>query len=105
MRLSVIAALLLNLVLPCLTQLSLPNPPYLPLDPSVDTVPSLGGFPNHHWTSLLGDLLYFYEAQRSGNLPSSNRVPWRNSSALEDGKDVGLDLTGGSVLPQRINYQ
>lgn len=37
----------------------------------------------------------FYEAQRSGKLPANNRVPWRGDSAMGDGKDVGLDLTGG----------
>ncbi|RXG70392.1 Endoglucanase 7 [Armadillidium vulgare] len=37
----------------------------------------------------------FYEAQRSGYLPSDNRFDWRGDSALTDGQDVGLDLTGG----------
>ena len=39
--------------------------------------------------------IFFYEAQQSGQLPSWNRVPWRGDSALNDGSDVGLDLTGG----------
>ncbi len=39
--------------------------------------------------------IFFYEAQQSGELPSWNRVPWRGDSALGDGSDVGLDLTGG----------
>ena len=39
--------------------------------------------------------LLFYEAQRSGRLPADNRVPWRGNSALRDGSDVGVDLTGG----------
>ncbi|MFG3101377.1 glycoside hydrolase family 9 protein [Streptomyces sp. NPDC048182] len=39
--------------------------------------------------------LFFYEAQRSGRLPAGNRVSWRGDSALDDGKDAGLDLTGG----------
>lgn len=39
--------------------------------------------------------LWFYEAQRSGALPEDNRVSWRGDSALDDGQDVGLDLTGG----------
>lgn len=51
--------------------------------------------PNTQWTTLLGNLLYFYEVQRSGKLPSNKRVPWRNDSSLDDGKDVNLDLTGG----------
>ncbi|GAA4272993.1 hypothetical protein GCM10022258_22870 [Aquimarina gracilis] len=39
--------------------------------------------------------IFFYEAQQSGPLPDWNRVPWRGDSALNDGSDVGLDLTGG----------
>lgn len=75
-------------------QLPLPKPPFLPPDASAGAQPSSGS-PNPQWATLLGNLLYFYEAQRSGNLPSDNRVSWRNSSALNDGRDVGLDLTGG----------
>lgn len=39
--------------------------------------------------------LLFYELQRSGALPDEVRCNWRGDSALEDGKNVGLDLTGG----------
>ena len=39
--------------------------------------------------------LFFYEAQRSGDLPTTNRINWRGDSAMQDGSDVGLDLTGG----------
>lgn len=39
--------------------------------------------------------LLFYEAQRSGDLPEDNRIAWRGDSALKDGQDVGIDLTGG----------
>jgi endoglucanase len=39
--------------------------------------------------------LFFYEAQRSGDLPANNRVNWRGDSGLTDGTDVGRDLTGG----------
>jgi endoglucanase len=74
-------------------QLALPNPPFLP-NASVGAQPSAGGFPNPAWTSLLGDLLYFYDEQRSGTLPSTNRVPWRNDSLILEGLDVGIDLTG-----------
>ncbi len=76
-----------------LGQLSLPNPPLLPPAASNGTVSS-SGTPNPQWSTLLGNLIYFYEAQRSGRLPSDNRVGWRNNSALEDGSDVNLDLTG-----------
>ena len=37
--------------------------------------------------------LFFYEAQRSGDLPSTNRVNWRGDSGMQDGGTI--DLTGG----------
>ncbi|THH33576.1 hypothetical protein EUX98_g518 [Antrodiella citrinella] len=79
-------------------QITLPNPPYLPPNATFGAQPvsSPGSSPvDLHWTTSLGNLLWFYEAQRSGNLPSSNRVSWRNDSATTDGQDVDLDLTGG----------
>ncbi|KAI7854298.1 Six-hairpin glycosidase-like protein [Circinella umbellata] len=39
--------------------------------------------------------MWFYEAQRSGHLPSTNRVSWRGDSGLEDGNDNKVDLVGG----------
>lgn len=50
--------------------------------------------PNRQWVTFLGNILYFYEAQKSGKLPPNNRVTWRNSSAVDDGRDVKLDLSG-----------
>lgn len=44
---------------------------------------------------VIGDSLFFYEVQRTGRLPSNNRVPWRSDSMLDDKGDNGLDLTGG----------
>ncbi|MEO1507113.1 MAG: glycoside hydrolase family 9 protein [Cyanobacteria bacterium J06633_23] len=44
---------------------------------------------------VLQKSLLFYEAQRSGDLPDDNRIAWRGDSALNDGADVGVDLTGG----------
>ena len=37
----------------------------------------------------------FYEAKRSGALPSTNRVAWRGDSALNDTAPDGSDVTGG----------
>lgn len=77
-------------------QLPLPEPPFTPPNAAAGAVSTSGGvIPNSQWSSLLGDLLYFYEAQRSGTLPTTNRVKWRNDSATSDGQDVNLDLTGG----------
>ncbi|KDQ14601.1 glycoside hydrolase family 9 protein [Botryobasidium botryosum FD-172 SS1] len=85
-----LAAGLANAALP------LPNPPWMPPPASSGAQKSSAPQqPNAQWSTLVGDLLYFYEAQRSGNLPSTNRVPWRNSSATSDGSDLGIDLTGG----------
>ena len=39
--------------------------------------------------------LLFYECQRSGPLPKTNRIYWRHDSMIDAGADVGLDLTGG----------
>ncbi|MER7417455.1 glycoside hydrolase family 9 protein [Micromonospora peucetia] len=51
--------------------------------------------PAFNYAEALQKSLYFYEAQQSGPLPDWNRVSWRGDSALTDGADVGLDLTGG----------
>ena len=46
---------------------------------------------------MLKKSIWFYRAQRSGDLPvvTNDPVSWRGDSALYDGDDVGIDLTGG----------
>jgi len=39
--------------------------------------------------------LLFYEAQRSGPLPASNRIYWRKDSMVDAGADNHVDLNGG----------
>ena len=39
--------------------------------------------------------LLFYECQRSGPLPKTNRMYWRHDSMVDAGADAGLDLSGG----------
>lgn len=39
-----------------------------------------------NYKDALTKSLIFLEAQRSGKLPPTNRVPWRGDSALDDGK-------------------
>ncbi|PGH51683.1 glycoside hydrolase family 9 protein [Streptomyces sp. Ru87] len=51
--------------------------------------------PEHNYAEALQKSLYFYDAQRSGDLPDDFRVGWRGDSGLDDGADAGLDLTGG----------
>ncbi|CAG8527689.1 5261_t:CDS:2 [Dentiscutata heterogama] len=59
--------------------------------------PDIPGIPKegNDYSKLLAYSLYFYEAQRSGALPPDNRVSWRHNSALDDGKDRGVNLSGG----------
>jgi hypothetical protein len=51
--------------------------------------------PQYNYGEALQKAILFYEAQQAGKLPDWNRVPWRGDAALEDGADVGIDLTGG----------
>jgi hypothetical protein len=48
-----------------------------------------------NYGEALQKALFFYEAGRSGDLPEDYIVDWRGDSAMSDGKDVGVDLTGG----------
>ena len=51
----------------------------------------------HDYADALAKSLLFYETQRSGpHDPAYTwRVSWREPAALDDGADVGLDLSGG----------
>ncbi|KAK8407660.1 hypothetical protein O3P69_002307 [Scylla paramamosain] len=53
------------------------------------------GMTPYDYSQVLCMSYLFYEAQRSGPLPATQRITWRGDSALDDGRDVGLDLTGG----------
>jgi endoglucanase len=78
-----------------LAQAPLPSSAWLPPPAESGAVASPNtNRPNRQWGTLLGELLYFYDAQRSGTLPASNRVPWRNNSLVNDGKPA-VDLSGG----------
>ena len=55
--------------------------------------PGTGDF---NYGEALQKSLLFYELQRSGDLDESTlRTNWRGDSGMNDGADVGLDLTGG----------
>ncbi len=51
--------------------------------------------PSYNYGEALQKSILFYEFQRSGDLPEDKRDNWRADSAMTDGQDVGLDLTGG----------
>jgi len=83
-------------LLPTLTLAQLnPTVVYQPPDPLQGAIVTNGTDPNVQYSNLLGNALWFYEAQRTGALPESNRVPWRNNSVPDDGSDWNLDLTRG----------
>ncbi|KAH1223330.1 Endoglucanase [Glycine max] len=50
---------------------------------------------NYDYGDALGKAILFFEGQRSGNLPATQRVKWRGDSALSDGKLQNVDLIGG----------
>ncbi|CAG8493287.1 5349_t:CDS:2 [Scutellospora calospora] len=84
------------LLLTSLTRVKATNYALPPPDiPGIPQQPSNNNYPNAEYARLVSYSLYFYEAQRSGKLPNNNRVSWRHDSALNDGQDVGLDLSGG----------
>lgn len=47
------------------------------------------------YAEALGDSMFFYAAQDSGQLAPDNPVDWRGDSDLSDGADNGVNLTGG----------
>ncbi|WVZ72841.1 hypothetical protein U9M48_021240 [Paspalum notatum var. saurae] len=49
----------------------------------------------HDYGKALSKSILYFEAQRSGRLPGSQRIAWRASSGLLDGKANGVDLVGG----------
>ena len=49
----------------------------------------------YNYADVLQKSLLFYDAQRSGDLPATFPLNWRGDSALTDGADVGVDLSGG----------
>ncbi|XP_054816963.1 endoglucanase 8-like [Prosopis cineraria] len=50
---------------------------------------------SHNYGDALTKSILFFEGQRSGKLPPSQRMTWRKDSALNDGSDAHLDMVGG----------
>ncbi|CAH9077722.1 unnamed protein product [Cuscuta epithymum] len=49
----------------------------------------------NNYKDALSKAILFFEGQRGGVLPSSQRVKWRANSSLSDGKPDNVDLSGG----------
>ncbi|KAG9131628.1 hypothetical protein Leryth_021341 [Lithospermum erythrorhizon] len=52
-------------------------------------------FASHNYRDALTKSILFFEGQRSGKLPSNQRLNWRKDSGLSDGKAMNVDLVGG----------
>lgn len=50
---------------------------------------------NYNYGEALQKSLMFYEFQMSGEMPDDIRTNWKGNSAMSDGNDAGVDLTGG----------
>jgi endoglucanase len=58
-------------------------------------VPSTAAAQGFNYAEVLQKSMFFYEVQRSGPLAPGSQITWREDSGLDDGLDVGHDLTGG----------
>ena len=72
------------------------------LGPTTTTTPSTGRCGDY--STLINMSMLFYEAQRSGKLPATQRVTWRKDSALNDKGANGEDLTGGYYDGKALLY-
>ncbi|XP_044502088.1 endoglucanase 17-like [Mangifera indica] len=52
-------------------------------------------FATHNYRDALTKSILFFEGQRSGKLPSNQRLTWRGDSGLSDGAAMHVDLVGG----------
>ncbi|EXB33531.1 Endoglucanase 17 [Morus notabilis] len=49
----------------------------------------------HNYRDALAKSIIFFEGQRSGKLPSNQRMTWRRDSGLSDGSAMNVNLVGG----------
>lgn len=94
------------LVHTAIAQLTPSDPIFTAPDASNGVVDSNGTSPNTQWCNLLGNALLYYNAQRAGTLSSleKERVPWRNDSTPDDGRDQGVTASL-SPLPMLTRAQ
>ncbi|CAN8276619.1 unnamed protein product [Cochlearia groenlandica] len=58
-------------------------------------VPIISTASSHDYSDALKKSILFFEGQRSGYLPKDQRMTWRRDSAVNDGKNLNVDLVGG----------
>ncbi|KAG6581281.1 Endoglucanase 17, partial [Cucurbita argyrosperma subsp. argyrosperma] len=52
-------------------------------------------FSPHNYRDALAKSILFFQGQRSGKLPPSQKMAWRKDSGLFDGSTMNVDLVGG----------
>ncbi|MDP4182275.1 MAG: glycoside hydrolase family 9 protein [Bacillota bacterium] len=57
--------------------------------------PAMAAENNFNYVDAFAKSILFYEANWCGPDAGNNRIKWRGPCHVDDGKDVGLDLTGG----------
>lgn len=80
-------------ILPVLVTAVLAIVPAVTIESAAHAAPSPNG--EFDYAEALQDSMFFYEAQRSGQLAPDNPVDWRGDSDLSDGSANGVNLTGG----------
>lgn len=76
-------------------------PTMAPLFLLVSLLPGLA-MAGHDYKQALSKSILFFEAQRSGVLPSTQRVSWRANSGLGDGKASGVRLCLSPLTPAAL---
>ncbi|KAI0500756.1 hypothetical protein KFK09_018972 [Dendrobium nobile] len=66
--------------------------PLLSLSLLLLSLPSSSAF---EYSDALHKSILFFEGQRSGKLPPTQRLQWRGNSGLSDGSSANVDLVGG----------
>jgi endoglucanase len=69
-----------------------PTPAALPIPAPT---PPVSTFTPADYLEALSLSFLFFEAQRAGRLPENRRVTWRGDAFVDDGRETGLDLSGG----------
>ena len=62
---------------------------------SIIPQPAMAAETNFNYVDAFAKSILFYEANWCGPDAGNNRIKWRGPCHVNDGKDVGLDLTGG----------
>lgn len=60
---------------------------------------------DYNYGCVLNASMLFYETQRAGKLPASNRISWRGDSSLKDKAPNNASLAGGWWVAADVGWQ